>query len=119
MKRTLLPVGFNDIEIRKLSTAVEVFEADIVPIYEDGYGRTIGSFLGLPVAGDGAGGFIDGQMVIISGFEQDELNALLYLMMNAGFSRNILKAIVTHANISWTVSELWNELSEEHRQMNR
>ena len=118
MKKTLLPVGFNDMEIKKLRTAVEVLETEIIPVYEDGYDKTIGAYLGLPIDGGQTGAGIDGQMIVIAGFEQQELNTLLRLMKNAGFSRDVLKAVATPANIGWTFSALWKELSEEHRQMN-
>lgn len=58
------------------------------------------------------------EMMILAGFTDERLEALLANLKKAGVPRINLKAIVTETNAGWTPCELYLQLAEEHRQMN-
>lgn len=58
------------------------------------------------------------EMLVFSGFSQEELEEFLSLYRTAGLEPVTLKAMVTMYNIFWTPAMLFAEISEEHRRMN-
>ncbi len=58
------------------------------------------------------------EMLIFHEVTDAEMDGVLALCRKNGAAPIALKAVVTPHNLSWTLYELAEELSEEHRQMN-
>ncbi len=57
------------------------------------------------------------EMLVISGFSEERLEELLDKLKKAGVPKINLKAVVTETNAGWTVYQLYEQLREEHAQM--
>lgn len=58
------------------------------------------------------------EMLVLDGFTEERLEELLANLKRAGVPKIGLKAIVTETNAQWTVYQLYEQLREEHAQMN-
>lgn len=61
---------------------------------------------------------MDEEMLVLAGFTEERLDELLANLKKAGVPKINLKAIVTETNAQWTVYQLYEQLREEHAQMN-
>jgi|GEM_PF-586305 len=86
------------------------------------YGRTIGDLLSLP--GHSAQppvfhpvpSFSD-EMLVMSGFSQDELQAFLAFFRAGAIKRVSLKAMLTPSNAGWIPAQLHDHLEKEREQL--
>ena len=58
-----------------------------------------------------------GKLLVMGGFGNSDLDRLLAAMRKTGFSRNVLKAVITASNVSWSGPQLYAEILKEHKQM--
>ena len=63
------------------------------------------------------GGPLGGRMVVFCGLE-DQMDALLPALRQAGLDTDCLKAVLTAHNRGWNAVQLYGELLREHRAMN-
>ena len=119
MDKKVLFFGFTDSEMKTLRAVLSPLGAELDNILQEEWDKSIGALLGLPIGSSGRTSGIDGTMLVMSGFDQDSMSLLLFQMKNAGFGTDVLKAVATPANISWTPGQLYRELSAEHAHMNR
>lgn len=61
---------------------------------------------------------MDEEMLVLAGFTEERLEELLENLKKAGVPKINLKAIVTETNAQWTAYQLYEQLKEEHTQMN-
>lgn len=87
--------------------AVEVSPAD--------QGKSIGALLGLPLPARPGPGTVPGELLVLSGFTAQALDAFLDGFGPAGVGPIPLKAVVTPHNLAWTGVELYLELLKERR----
>ena len=56
-------------------------------------------------------------MLVMYRFSSQRMDELLRNLRKAGVPRIDLKAVITESNCQWTFYHLYEEISEEHRQM--
>lgn len=59
----------------------------------------------------------EGAVLLMNGFTSRRLDEFLRAMVKAGVGKIPLKAIVTADNVKWTFRELYQELCQEHEQI--
>lgn len=57
------------------------------------------------------------EMMVFAGLTEEHLDQMLFLMKKSGIAPVDYKAVLTAANKSWTVPELYEELKKEHDAM--
>lgn len=87
-----------------------------------GYTKTLGSLAGIKgipaAAPDQKSGEIPAaQILVFSGFGQEELFAFTDKMKGAGIESVSLKAMITMYNVFWTPKMLYEEIVKEHQKM--
>ena len=58
------------------------------------------------------------EMMVLSGFDDKQVDVLLQIFQKANIPFIPLKAIVTEQNAGWSFYHLYEEIGEEHRRMN-
>lgn len=90
-----------------------------IAIYKNQYGEKIGALAGLkgfaPSMSVYSGEDIAAEMMIFCGITSEELDEFLQRYRELKIPPISLKAMVTPHNISWSVAELYRELSQEHK----
>ena len=140
MDKKVLFFGFTDSEMKTLRAVLSPLGAELDNILQEEWDKSIGALLGLLGCGFGRcllGNLRPGLLIHVLFllpvnkkwvdritiryplFYQDSMSLLLFQMKNAGFGTDVLKAVATPANISWTPGQLYRELSAEHAHMNR
>lgn len=90
-----------------------------VPLQQTG--QSVGFLLGRkgfePVAGDAPA--VTDPILILDGFSDPRLDALLRALARAKVPRSVFKAAVTGHNVNWTLARLWEELKKEREALER
>lgn len=87
----------------------------------DEYALPIGALAGIPVANGKRAGSptFDDEMLVMCHMLSGQLDAFLQGMRDIGLPRIALKAVLTPSNVTWSSSQLRDELSREHAAMAR
>ncbi len=101
-KRALLPLHFSVREVTREESLIPV--GFIAGAVEDG----------TPDTGEYE---FSGKLVVMAGFLGADLDRLLAAMRKAGFGRDVLKAMLTPSNCTWSGARLYSEIYREHMQM--
>ena len=59
------------------------------------------------------------EMMVFAGIPNQKLDQILFMMRKNGVKRVDYKAILTETNKTWTIPELYEEISKEHEQMHK
>lgn len=122
MKGTVLLFGFDEKELAALRRALLPIRLAVkVPGAEE-LSLPIGSLAGAcspPDKPESEEQGPIGKMAVMAGVSQSEMDMILVSMRKAGFGRDVLKAVLTPTNMSWTAGELYGEILKEHRQMTK
>ena len=93
----------------------------LVRIYRPQYGESIGALAGIPIYRltnePYRGEDFSQEMMVMCGFQSDELDTFLKAYREMGIPPVWLKATLTPHNMNWSGAELYRELAEEHRQL--
>lgn len=125
-KKALL-FGFDDLRsILAVKGVLERFDAELIPVAKADYGKTLSVLAGLeerPAPEDDAeppevSGAIPGRMAVLCGLD-DQLDALLPALSDAGAGATCLKAVLTRYNRGWSATRLYMELSRERDALNK
>ncbi|MBQ9492698.1 MAG: DUF3783 domain-containing protein [Oscillibacter sp.] len=118
-EKKVLLFGFEDLRsILAVQGALEPFGAELIPVAKTDYGKTLSVLAGLeeepPPDHDAppVGGSIPGRMAVLCGLDE-ELDALLPALSEAGAGKGCLKAVLTRHNRAWSATRLYMELSRE------
>ena len=121
MKKTILLYKFNEEELKKLNTAILPLKFSAKAV-DDAQSDLCVGFLA------GAGGDDTpkkrpdaemGKLVVMCGLVGGEMDKLLAALRKAGFSRDVLKAVLTPTNAQWSGQELYSEILAEHKLMTK
>ena len=122
MSGKLLLFGFEELPtILAAAAAAGPFGAEVVPVARQDYNKPLAVLAGLDddpgTLLPFTGGPLGGRMVVFCGLE-DQMDALLPTLRQAGIGPDCLKAVLTPHNRTWNAIKLHEELLREHQAMN-
>ena len=122
MRATLLIYGMTEERLARLRFLC--IRPGIMPkkVPVEDYGQTIAALCGLEERGEDAepqGEPFTDEMLVMCGFTNGQVDALLAAMKKARFAPVALKAVLTPTNMHWDSTQLHHELAEEHAAMSR
>ena len=122
MSGKLLLFGFEELPtILAAVAAAGPFGAEVVPVARQDYNKPLAVLAGLDddpgTLLPFTGGPLGGRMVVFCGLE-DQMDALLPALRQAGIGPDCLKAVLTPHNRTWNAIKLHQELLREHQAMN-
>lgn len=122
MSGKLLLFGFEELPtILAAAAAAGPYGAEVVPVARQDYNKPLAVLAGLDddpgTLLPFAGGPLGGRMVVFCGLE-DQMDALLPALRQAGIGPDCLKAVLTPINRTWNAVKLHEELLREHQAMN-
>ena len=122
MSGRLLLFGFEELPtIQGAAAAAGPFGAEVVPVARQDYNKPLAVLAGLDddpgTLLPFTGGPLGGGMVVFCGLE-DQMDALLPALRQAGIGPDCLKAVLTPHNRTWNAIKLHEELLREHQAMN-
>ncbi len=121
MKKTVLLYNFNEEELPKVKRVLWPLKFFVKPVSTEELALSVGYLTGQtpdstpkPVP---EGSF--GKLIVMSGFLNADLDKLLAAMRKVGYSKDVLKAVVTPTNSDWCGPQLYAEVLKEHKVMHR
>ena len=122
MSGKLLLFSFEELPtILAAAAAAGPFGAEVVPVARQDYNKPLAVLAGLDYDPGTllpfTGGPLGGRMVVFCGLE-DQMDALLPALRQAGIGPDCLKAVLTPHNRTWNAIKLHEELLREHQAMN-
>ena len=122
MSGKLLLFSFEELPtILAAAAAAGPFWAEVVPVARQDYNKPLAVLAGLDddpgTLLPFTGGPLGGRMVVFCGLE-DQMDALLPALRQAGIGPDCLKAVLTPHNRTWNAIKLHEELLREHQAMN-
>ena len=122
MSGKLLLFGFEELPTTLAAAAAAgPFGAEVVPVARQDYNKPLAVLAGLDddpgTLLPFTGGPLGGRMVVFCGLE-DQMDALLPALRQAGIGPDCLKAVLTPHNRTWNAIKLHEELLREHQAMN-
>ena len=122
MSGSLLLLGFEHLPpILGAAAPAGPFGAEVVPVARQDYNKPLAVLAGLDddpgTLLPFTGGPLGGRMVVFCGLE-DQMDALLPALRQAGIGPDCLKAVLTPHNRTWNAIKLHEELLREHQAMN-
>lgn len=129
-KKLVLVYGMEGKKRKQLNKVLNPLGISVQEVLATQYGLTIGELAmgkrqggSMPVGmSHSAGGVLAaqtmGEMVVFSGVAPDEMDGVLDALKQAEMQIP-LKAAVTMYNVSWTGYALYQELTKEHREMQK
>ena len=122
MSGKLLLFGFEELPtILAAAAAAGPYGAEVVPVARQDYNKPLAVLAGLDddpgTLLPFTGGPLGGRMVVFCGLE-DQMDALLPALRQAGIGPDCLKAVLTPHNRTWNAIKLHQELLREHQAMN-
>lgn len=122
MSGKLLLFGFEELPtILAAAAAAGPVGAEVVPVARRDYNKPLAVLAGLDddpgTVLPFTGGPLGGRMVVFCGLE-DQMDALLPALRQAGIGPDCLKAVLTPHNRAWNAMTLHQELLREHQAMN-
>ncbi len=122
MSGKLLLFSFEELPtILAAAAAAGPFGAEVVPVARQDYNKPLAVLAGLDddpgTLLPFTGGPLGGRMVVFCGLE-DQMDALLPALRQAGIGPDCLKAVLTPHNRTWNAIKLHEELLREHQAMN-
>ncbi len=121
MKKTVLLYNFEETELAKARRALLPLKFAVKAVKKEEYHLSVGYLTGLTDEQDKKEGDIEefGRLVVMGGFLSSEIDKLLAALRKAGFGRDVLKAVITPTNASWSGKELYEEIHKEHKLMQK
>ena len=119
MKKTVLLYNFSEEELPRVKKALLPLKFSLHTVQEEEMDQPVGFLAGLSDDGEKRerpqGNM--GKLVVMGGFLGSDLDKLLAAIRKAGFSRDVLKAMITPSNMEWSGPQLYAEILKEHIMM--
>lgn len=123
MKPTVLLYNFNEAKrIKEVTVALMLLGFKIKKVEREDYNNPIGYVLGLedikPAEAPYEGEELDGEMLIMAGMNNKQIDSLLLSFKKRGIQKVKCKAVLTETNKHWDAISLYKELRREHEELN-
>jgi len=116
--RKILLYGFEDLpSVLAVKAAAGPFLAEVETVWKENYRKPIGVLAGLKKdtgASSGFSGALGGRMMVFCGLDE-QVDALLPALRQAGIGPECYKAVLTQYNQEWDGLHLFSELEQERR----
>lgn len=124
MRETVLLINFQDEkQLRDLKMILFTLKIRMKRVEKKEYLQQIGCLAGVKdmeaTAECYEGEELQKEMMVFAGIPNQKLDQILFMMRKNGVKRVDYKAILTETNKTWTIPELYEEISKEHEQMHR
>ncbi len=122
MKKTVLLYNFNKDEEKIARSKLLPLRFNIRTVSEDEYNIPVGVLSGYDdadVSSSNGEKTEFGKLVVMCGVIGNDVDMILAALRKAGFGRNVLKAVMTPTNRSWSGAELYTEIYKEHLAMTK
>ena len=119
--KTVLLYNFSPERLRQVKAAVMLVKAGARVVEKDSYGKKLGFLVGVKGYEDTteeAEDFND-ELLVMSGFDSEDINRLITALRRTGAGRIDLKAIITPTNMDWNSSQLYYAVRADHEEMHR
>lgn len=116
-QETVLLYRLNEGESAELQRILAQHRVLAREIPEESLGQTVAAFLVKEEAVRGEGKPCADAVMLFSGVAANKQQELLRALRGEGVGRDVIKAVVTPTNRSWTFEKLFQELAEEHARM--
>lgn len=117
MKKTVLLYNFSEEELPRAKRALMPLKIPIKVIDNDQSDLSVGYLAGMSEDSERKQRPDEemGRLIVMGGFLNSDLDRLLAAMRKAGFSRDVLKAVITPSNMNWSGPQLYSEIFKEHK----
>lgn len=122
MKKTILLYHFDSEEEKAAKTKLLPLKFSVRTVSAEEYGIPVGILCGADEGQDvhhtePVPEF--GKIVVMCGVIGDDVDKILAALRKAGFGREVLKAVLTPTNRTWSGAELYSEIYKEHLMMTK
>jgi len=119
MKKTVLLYNFDKEERSRARTALLPLHFTLKAVEGDEMLIPVGCLAGLAEDGEKrpCAEKPFGRLLVMGGFDGNDIDRLLGAMKKAGFGRDVIKAVITPTNAIWCGQELYDEVYREHMQL--
>ncbi len=119
MKKIVLLYNFTEDELAKVRRALLPLKFSVKSIGPESFALPVGYLAGLTDEGSPVEEKTEsfGKLLVMGGFLNSDIDRLLAAMRKTGFSREVLKAVITPTNASWSGWQLYSEIRREHEVM--
>lgn len=119
--KTVLLYNFTGERLKNVKAAVMLTRAGSKVVEKDSYGKSLGSLIGEEGHSDAPAEYenFDDEMLVMSGFDSDDINRLILALRKTGVGRVALKAVITPTNIEWNSSQLYYAVKADHEEMQK
>lgn len=124
MRATVLLFNFTDKEkLEKILELLAIIGLNTKVVEKKDYNQTIGYLSGVegstPAEKEYDGKDLEDEMLMMAGLTNEEVDMLLVTFRDEGIPRIHRKAVLTKTNQAWSVIAMFDELSEEHKEMQK
>lgn len=124
MRETVLLINLQDEkQLRDLKMILFTLKIRMKKVEKKEYLQQIGCLAGLKdmeaTTECYEGEELQKEMMVFAGIPNQKLDQILFMMRKNGVKRVDYKAILTETNKTWTIPELYEEISKEHEQMHK
>lgn len=123
MKETVLLYNFSDDRLLKIQRALLPLKVSIKAVTQEEYAQPIGFLAGIkeikPVDNKYKGDVFTDEMMLICGLPNTKIDSLIRALYKNGLGKIDLKAILTHANIEWNSTQLYEAVKADHEAMSK
>ena len=122
MKKTVLLYHFDKEEERAAKTKLLPLKFSVHAVSAEEYRTPIGVLCGADEAEpDSSSDTVleFGKLAVMCGVVGDDVDKVLAALRKAGFGRDVLKAVMTPTNRTWSGAQLYSEIYKEHLMMTK
>ena len=119
MKKTVLLYNFSEDELPKVRRVLLPLKFTVKNVEPESADLPVGYLAGLTDEGLPVEEKAEkaGKLLVMGGFLNSDIDKLLAAMRKTGFSKDVLKAVITPTNASWSGAQLYSEILREHEVM--
>ena len=122
MKKLVLLYNFSEERLSGVRRALVPLKAAAKEVPKESYGETLGCLAGIDgyeASGAAPEKDFDEEMLVMSGFDSQDIDMLIRSLRKYGVGRVALKAIITPTNVNWNSTDLYFAVRADHEEMQK